>query len=57
MVFLRPTVIRNENQSIAVASDRYDYIRGAQLGIQPEQNVFYRVRIHLCCHPCSKDDP
>jgi general secretion pathway protein D len=40
MVFLRPTVIRNESQSIAVASDRYDYIRGAQLGVQPEQNVF-----------------
>ncbi|MCE2871003.1 MAG: type II secretion system secretin GspD [Oxalobacteraceae bacterium] len=40
MVFLRPTVIRNESQSVAVASDRYDYIRGAQLGVQPEQNVF-----------------
>ena len=40
MVFLRPTVIRNESQSVALASDRYDYIRGAQLGVQPEQNVF-----------------
>jgi general secretion pathway protein D len=40
MVFLRPTVIRNDNQSIAVASDRYDYIRGAQRAIQPDPNVF-----------------
>jgi general secretion pathway protein D len=40
MVFIRPTVIRTDNQSIAVASDRYDYIRGAQHAIQPEQNVF-----------------
>jgi general secretion pathway protein D len=28
------------NQSISVASDRYDYIRGAQRAVQPEQNVF-----------------
>lgn len=40
MVFIRPTVIRTDNQSIAVASDRYDYIRGAQQAVQPEQNVF-----------------
>jgi general secretion pathway protein D len=40
MVFIRPTVIRTDNQSIAVASDRYDYIRGAQRAVQPEQNVF-----------------
>lgn len=39
MVFLRPTVVRNDAQSIAVASDRYDYIRGAQFAIQPEPNV------------------
>jgi general secretion pathway protein D len=31
MVFLRPTVVRNEGQSTAVAGDRYDYIRGSQL--------------------------
>jgi general secretion pathway protein D len=37
MVFIRPTVIRTDNQSIAVASDRYDYIRGAQRAIQPER--------------------
>jgi general secretion pathway protein D len=39
MVFLRPTVIRSDEQSIAVASDRYDYIRGAQRTLQPYPNV------------------
>ena len=39
MVFLRPIVVRSDAQSIAVASDRYDYIRGAQLAIQPESNA------------------
>ncbi len=39
MVFLRPTVIRTDDQSIAVASDRYDYIRGAQQGVQSYPNV------------------
>ncbi len=39
MVFLRPIVVRSDAQSIAVASDRYDYIRGAQLAIQPEPNA------------------
>ena len=31
MVFLRPTVVRNDAQSTSVAGDRYDYMRGAQL--------------------------
>ncbi len=39
MVFLRPIVVRNDGQSVALASDRYDYIRGAQLAIQPEPNA------------------
>ena len=39
MVFLRPTVVRTDMQSEALASDRYDYIRGAQLAVQPEGNV------------------
>ncbi len=39
MVFLRPTVIRSDEQSVAVASDRYDYIRGAQQTVQPYPNV------------------
>ena len=39
MVFLRPTVVRTDIQSEALAGDRYDYIRGAQLAIQPEPNA------------------
>ncbi len=39
MVFLRPTVVRTDMQSEALASDRYDYIRGAQLAVQPEGNA------------------
>ncbi len=39
MVFLRPTVVRTDIQSEALAGDRYDYIRGAQLAAQPEGNV------------------
>jgi general secretion pathway protein D len=39
MVFLRPTVIRSDEQSVAVASDRYDYIRGAQQGVLPYPNA------------------
>lgn len=39
MVFLRPTVIRSDEQSVAVATDRYDYIRGAQQGVQPYPNA------------------
>jgi len=37
MVFLRPTIIRNEEQSLKLATDRYDYIRNEQLGAQPER--------------------
>ncbi|MEO0316866.1 MAG: type secretion system protein GspD [Pseudomonadota bacterium] len=39
MVFIRPTVVRNDAQSIAVAGDRYDYVRGAQQTIKPEPNA------------------
>ena len=39
MVFLRPTVIRTDEQSVAVASDRYDYIRGAQQRVQAYPNA------------------
>jgi general secretion pathway protein D len=38
MVFIRPTVVRNDAQSVAVATDRYDYVRGAQQAIRPEPN-------------------
>ncbi len=35
MVFLRPTVIRNNEQSVNLAGDRYDFIRNAQINGQP----------------------
>lgn len=37
MVFLRPTVIRNNEQSVSLATDRYDYIRNAELNAQPKE--------------------
>jgi general secretion pathway protein D len=37
MVFLRPTVIRTNEQSVNVAGDRYNYIRNAEMTAQPEQ--------------------
>ena len=38
MVFLRPTVIRNNEQSVSLATDRYDYIRNSELNAQPSKN-------------------
>lgn len=35
MVFLRPTVIRTNEQSVHVAGDRYNYIRNAEILAQP----------------------
>ena len=37
MVFLRPTIIRNNEQSVNLAVDRYDYIRNAEITGQPER--------------------
>jgi len=39
MVFLRPQVIRTQDQSISLTGDRYDYIRGTQQQIQPDNTV------------------
>jgi general secretion pathway protein D len=39
MVFLRPTVIRTSEQSVNVASDRYNYIRNVEMTAQPEGTV------------------
>ncbi|MGE5651081.1 type II secretion system secretin GspD [Noviherbaspirillum sp. UKPF54] len=39
MVFLRPTVIRTNEQSMNVTADRYDFIRGIQAGAQPESVI------------------
>jgi general secretion pathway protein D len=35
MVFLRPTIIRNNEESVNLAGDRYDYIRNAEIAEQP----------------------
>jgi len=39
MVFLRPTIIRNNEQSVSLAGDRYDYIRNAEINGQPERTI------------------
>jgi general secretion pathway protein D len=54
MVFLRPTVVRTDAHTVAVASDRYDYIRGTQFEIQPEPNALL-PRIETPALPPLKD--
>jgi general secretion pathway protein D len=39
MVFLRPTIIRNNEQSVSLAGDRYDYIRNEEIVGQPERTI------------------
>ena len=39
MVFLRPSVIRSNEQSVNVAADRYDFIRNLQIATQPEPTI------------------
>lgn len=39
MVFLRPIVVRTGEQSANLAADRYDYIRGRQLTMQPQRSL------------------
>lgn len=39
MVFLRPTVIRNNEQSSDLAADRYQYIRAAELKNKPDDTL------------------
>jgi general secretion pathway protein D len=39
MVFLRPTVIRNNEQSVNLAGDRYDFIRNAEINGMPERTI------------------
>lgn len=40
MVFLRPTIIRNDDQSVNLAGDRYDFIRNEEVKGLPEQSKF-----------------
>ncbi|MBI5430110.1 MAG: type II secretion system secretin GspD [Nitrosomonadales bacterium] len=39
MVFLRPTVIRSNEQSATLAGDRYNFIRDAEIAAQPESKL------------------
>ena len=39
MVFLRPTVIRSNEQSVNLAGDRYNYIRNAEISAQPTRSL------------------
>ncbi len=39
MVFLRPSIVRSNEQSINLMADRYEYIRNEQLKGQPEQKL------------------
>jgi len=43
MVFLRPTVMRDQAASDKISLDRYDFIRGNQLNSQPTQNAILGV--------------
>jgi len=44
MVFLRPLIIRNQEESNALSMDRYDLIRAAQQGVgQPRQSVIMPI--------------
>jgi len=42
MVFLRPVVIRNKEQSTSLATDRYDLMRSKQEAILPPDNILVR---------------
>ncbi len=42
MVFLRPVVIRSKEQSVSLATDRYDYMRGQQENIAPPEGALVK---------------
>ncbi|WEF32373.1 type II secretion system secretin GspD [Pseudoduganella chitinolytica] len=42
MVFLRPVVIRNMEQSISLATDRYDYMRSAGASLTPNEAILVK---------------
>ena len=41
LVFLKPTVIRTAADGKSLTSERYDYLRGEQADIQPQQRWFW----------------
>jgi general secretion pathway protein D len=42
MIFLRPVVVRNKEQSSTLAADRYDYMRRQQEAIQPPEGMLVK---------------
>jgi general secretion pathway protein D len=42
MVFLRPVVIRNKEQSMSLAADRYDYMRASGAEFKPSDTILMR---------------
>jgi len=42
MVFLRPTIIRDTEQSMSLTGDRYEYMRNAKIAGKPEQSLLLR---------------
>ncbi|TWI63097.1 general secretion pathway protein D [Pseudoduganella lurida] len=42
MVFLRPVVIRNKEQSMSLATDRYDYMRASGAEFSPDDSILIR---------------
>jgi general secretion pathway protein D len=43
MVFLRPVVMRNQDDANALTLDRYEYMRKQQAGVQPEPSIVLRA--------------
>ena len=41
MIFLRPTVIRNQDQSGNVVADRYDYMRNGQISVETGKSLLH----------------
>jgi general secretion pathway protein D len=42
LVFLKPTVVRNDAQGRELTSERYDYIMGQQLKSRPQERFFWQ---------------
>ncbi|SFV10224.1 type II secretion system secretin GspD [Pseudoduganella namucuonensis] len=42
MVFLRPVVMRNREQGMNLATDRYDFMRATQQAVKPEDSVLIK---------------
>lgn len=40
MIFIRPTILRDQNDGVLITSNKYDYIQAEQSILQGKQNVF-----------------